>query len=218
MILKSKFAGRRINFTLKQQNTPEGDELLGTLESLGDRGTFTIAEIEFLHALLLRLSQTADFPVIWFLINEIGEMKADGKILAQQRLKFSKSVQHVLPPDMRIEPEFWHHDRVTEKQLNRLRWWSQRVGEPVPEVKTKGEAHDIIELWLADRPDLEVVWKNSAERLSLEQEPPQIIGSLKPTMPTANDFARSFLMSKFGQVFWIIMLIIALIMTIASFF
>ena len=68
---------------------------------------------------------------------------------------------------------------ATEKQRERLKWWAEKLGRKLPSPLTKTQAHELIEEWLEERPELENEWYEHKEQVEeFEMETSIIAGDV----------------------------------------
>ena len=53
---------------------------------------------------------------------------------------------------------------ATEKQIDRLKWWAQKLGRELPSPLMKAQASQLIDQWLEEHPELESEWYEYKER------------------------------------------------------
>ncbi len=67
------------------------------------------------------------------------------------------------------------HKPPTEPQLDRLKWWSRELGEPLSEDLTFGTARDILTEWENRRPDLSSKWRAHQRKVAGQEETFQLL-------------------------------------------
>ncbi len=92
---------------------------------------------------------------------------------------------------------------ATQRQLNRLKWWSEKIRRKLPHPLTKAQASDLIDKWQEEYPDLELDWHEYKQEIS---SPPVLASRVSIRgVGAENRNSKSFRFSK---------LLIALLVTI----
>lgn len=157
---------QRIGLSKTDLATEVGQTLLNLLDNLVSDGALTDGEIKDLAAWLERTASTADLPGLHFLREEVAGVLADGKVSDGERRLLQTAILRVLPVTERERAKARISDRhAAERKAEQARWTveqdaptdSQRdyiraLGGTCPDSATRGEASQLIDSLLANRP------------------------------------------------------------------
>jgi hypothetical protein len=90
----------RISLTKTQRNTAAGTELLALCQTVTSDGSLSDAEVTELQHWLDE-NRSSDLPAIEFLTGVVVKILADGKVTSEERTELYKSIEAVLPPELR---------------------------------------------------------------------------------------------------------------------